>query len=91
MYVYPRIHVYTHKNKDISTHIHINPYTQALVHAQIRTYTRYMKGCPRDLLVKTLDHGIIVSEFELQTRYYVHFRTNTLGKGMNPLILPVMG
>ena len=24
-------------------------------------------------------------------RYYVHFRANTLGKGMNPLILPAMG
>ena len=23
-----------------------------------------------------------------QSRYYVHFRANTLGKGMNPLILP---
>ena len=23
--------------------------------------------------------------------YYVHFRANTLGKGMNPFILPAMG
>ena len=36
-------------------------------------------------MVKALDYGIVVSEFELQLRYYVHFRTNTLGKGMNPL------
>ena len=36
-----------------------------------------------DLMVKTLDCGIIVSEFELQSRNYVHFRTNTLGKGTN--------
>ena len=28
----------------------------------------------------------VVREFELQTRHYVHFRTNTLGKGMNPQI-----
>ena len=35
--------------------------------------------------------GIVVSEFVLQSHYYVHFRTNTLGKGMNPLILPAMG
>ena len=27
-------------------------------------------------------------KFVLQSRYYVHFRANTLGKGMNPLILP---
>ena len=32
--------------------------------------------------------GIVVREFVLQSRYYVHFRANTLGKGMNPLILP---
>ena len=35
--------------------------------------------------------GIVVSEFIFQSRYYVHFRANTLGKGMNPLILPAMG
>ena len=37
-------------------------------------------------MVKAMDGGIVVSEFELQSRYYVHF-----GKGMNPLILPAMG
>ena len=45
--------------------------------------------CPRAVLIKAMNYGIIVSEFELQSRYYVHFRTNTLGKGMNPLILPL--
>ena len=30
--------------------------------------------------------NIVVSEFELQSRYLVHFRCNTLGKGINPLI-----
>ena len=38
----------------------------------------------RGVMVKTMDYGIVVSEFKLQSRYYVHFRTNTLGKGMNP-------
>ena len=28
----------------------------------------------------------VVNKFELQSRYYVHFRTNTLGKGMKSLI-----
>ena len=41
--------------------------------------------------VKAMDCGIVVREFVLQSRYYVHFRANTLGKGMNPLILPAMG
>ena len=34
----------------------------------------------RILMVKELNYGIVVSKFELQLRYYVHFRTNTLGK-----------
>ena len=49
------------------------------------------KGCPRGVMVKAMDCGIVVSEFVLQSRYYVHFRANTLGKGMNPLILPSLG
>ena len=50
-----------------------------------------MVGGPRGVMVKATDCGIVVSEFELQSRSYVHFRTNTFGKGMNPLILPAMG
>ena len=41
--------------------------------------------------LKAMDCGIVDREFDLQSHYYVHFRTNTLGKGMNPLILPAMG
>ena len=50
-----------------------------------------MGGCPRGVMVKAMDCGIVVCEFVLQSRYYVHFRANTLGKGMNPIILPAMG
>ena len=42
-------------------------------------------------MVKAMDCEIVISEFELQSRYYMHFPTNTFGKGMNPLILPAMG
>ena len=48
-------------------------------------------GCPHGVMVKAMDCRIVVSEFILQSRYYVHFWANTLGKGMNPLILPAMG
>ena len=44
--------------------------------------------CPRGVMVKAMNYGIVVREFVLQSRCYVHFRANTLGKGMNPLILP---
>ena len=51
----------------------------------------FPRECPHGVMVKAMDCEIIVSEFELQLRYYVHFRANTFGKGMNPLILPAMG
>ena len=55
------------------------------------TYSNMHSGCPRGVMVKAMDCGIVVSEFVFQSRYYVHFRANTLGNGMNPLILPAMG
>ncbi len=36
------------------------------------------------VMVKTMDCGIVEREFVLQSRYYVHFLANTIGKGMNP-------
>ena len=51
----------------------------------------YLGVCPRGVMVKVIDCGIVVSEFVLQSLHYVHFRANALGKGMNPLMLPAMG
>ena len=48
------------------------------------------KVCPRGVMAKALDCGIVVSEFKLQSRYYIHFWINNLGKGMNPLIVPAV-
>ena len=42
-------------------------------------------------VANVLDSDIVVSEFELQSRYYVQFRINTLGKCMNPFIPSAMG
>ena len=47
--------------------------------------------CPCGVMVKVLDSGIVISEFEPQSRYYVHFRTNSLRKGMDRLVLLAMG
>ena len=53
-----------------------------------RSRDQLIRGCTRGVMVKAMHCGIVVREFVLQSRYYVHFRANTLGKGMNPLILP---
>ena len=51
----------------------------------------YALTLTRGVMVKAMDCGLVVSEFELQSRYYVHFRANTLGKDTNPLILSAKG
>ena len=57
----------------------------------IHCFIQTLWGCSHGVMLKALDYGIVVSEFELQSHCYIHFRTNTLGKGMNPLIHPAMG
>ena len=39
-------------------------------------YTPILKGVSCGAVVKALDYRIVVREFMLQPRYYVHFRTN---------------
>ena len=48
-------------------------------------------GCPCGVMVKVMDCGIIVSEFILQSHYYIHFWAITLRKGMNPPYPPRYG
>ena len=58
---------------------------------QLDSDVRTLVGCPHGVMVKALDCEMLLSEFELQLCYYIYFRTNTLEKVMNPLILPAMG
>ena len=44
-----------------------------------------------NVVANVLDYNILFCEFKLQPQYYIHFRTNTLGKGINLLIPPAMG
>ena len=46
-------------------------------------------GFNRGVMVEAFDCVIVVSKFELQSRHYVHFWTNTHAKGMNPFISQV--
>ena len=41
----------------------------------------------RSRVVNVLDCNIVVHEFEIQLRYYIHFWTNTHGKGIGPLVV----
>ena len=74
--------------------IHIAVSTQQSCSQSLWTHwehsNRYWGGRPRGVMVKAMDCGIVVREFVLQSRYYIHFRASTLGKGMSPLILPAI-
>ena len=50
-----------------------------------------MRGCPRGVMANAIDSRIVEREFKFQSRHYVHFRTNTLEKGMNPFLLQSLG
>ena len=55
-----------------------------------RNWIRCSGLSPCGVMAKLLDCDIVLSEFDLHSRCYIHFRTNTLGKGMNPLIPTAM-
>ena len=50
----------------------------------------YNQGNPRSVVANVPNYDTRQSEFELQLRYYVHFRNNTLEKGIDPLITQVI-
>ena len=66
-------------NMYIRLNAHTHPYTQAY------------GECPCSVIIKVVGCRIVVCEFELQSSYYVHFRSNTFEKGMNLLILTARG
>ena len=43
-----------------------------------------MKGSLWSVVAKVLNYEIVVSEFEIQSRYYVHFQINNYGKDITP-------
>ena len=49
------------------------------------------KTFPRGVIVEAMDCEVVVIKFVLQSCYDVHFRANSLGKGINSHILPAMG
>ena len=59
------------------------PYPKSLFRKEI--VASVSRGSPNGVVASALDCDIVVSDFDLQSRYYVHFQTNTPGKGMNVL------
>ena len=55
------------------------------------TFIFHLKRSHHGIVINRLDCNIIVSKFKLQSHYYVHFRTNTVRKGMKPFISLAMG
>ena len=76
--------------KQVEKPIHIKRFnTKASLIAKVVVYfssaVLTFRGSPCDIVVNVLDCDIVVSEFELHFRCYIHFRTNNLEKGMSLL------
>ena len=63
----------------------------------IRFQFKHYKGKEREwesfhrVVADVLYCNVRVSEFELQSRYYIHFRTINFGKDLKPLIAGAIG
>ena len=80
-----------HEDKHTHTHTHTHKHTHTYIYIYIYIYIHMcVGGCPCGVRIKALDYRSAVSDFELQSGYYVHFKTNILGKVMNPLIPTVI-
>ena len=55
------------------------------------TSSKNYGSCHRCRMANVLDCDIVVSEFEIHSRNYVHFRTYSLKKGINALLQPDNG
>ena len=102
IHTYIHIYRYTHALLHVHKCMRSVSYVHTLIHAyqftDIDTYNtlinsdtcthKCIPGCLRGAMVKAIDCRFVVTEFVLQSRYYVHFWANTLGKWMN---LPAMG
>ena len=71
--------------------IHINKHFIDYLLRSLLVLLSIYKGNLRGKVANVLDCDIVVSEFELRSCYYVYFRTNTRGKGMNHLNPTAMG
>ena len=49
------------------------------------------RECPCSVMIKELDCGIVVSEIEIQSRYIIHFWSNTFGERHEPSYPPSYG
>ena len=49
-----------------------------------------LEGIFHGVVANIMDCDVVVSKFEFQSLYCIHFRTNTLGKDMDLLILQVL-
>ena len=94
IYIYIYIYILSHTRVCTRTYAHSHTHTFRCTHTHTLshtnshtfTYTTVYKGCHRGTVGNVLDCDIVVSEFELHSRYYVHFQTNTFGERINHLI-----
>ena len=65
-------------------------FLNSFISSRIKMTKTCSRGSLCGVMANMLECDFVVSEFELQSCYYVHFRTNNLGKGINSLLHTAM-
>ena len=74
-------YLYFYNEKSIYIHTHTHTHTHIYIYIYI-----YMYRTTWIVMAKLFNTGFEIREFELQFRYYVHFRSNTFKKGLKTLL-----
>ena len=70
---------------------HLKPKLDSFLNDWLQPYRYFKDSCFRGVKAKVMDRWIVVSEFELQSHYYVHFQTNTVWERYEPPYPPSYG
>ena len=85
------VHTYLSSYQRLSIYLSIYLSISFYLYQSIFINLSHSKESPRVVVSNVFDHVIDLSEFNLQSRYYVPFRFNTLKKVWTSLSLPKLG
>ena len=83
MYIYVCVYMFVY----VSIYVHVCAGIYVCMLSACKSFSS--GGDPLGVVAKALDIDILESEFKITSRYYIHFRTNTLGEDMSPLFGPL--
>ena len=86
MHTCVRAHTHTHTHTHIHVYIHIDTHTETTIHTHMYISNTHAHGGARGVQVTIIENGH--GDSSSNPRQGISHSANTLGKGINPVILP---